>query len=139
MAGFTNNLLAVPPIIPTIIFGDHTRIVKYIDFEFAQGASGTRVFVPKEPEVNTKYIYYVFSNLDISSRGYNRHWSIVKEMKVLFPPLPVQKEIVRILDNFIELTVGLTAELTARKKQYEYYRDGILTLRDEIGWKVSVQ
>jgi len=140
VAGFTNNLLAVPPIIPTIIFGDHTRIVKYIDFEFAQGASGTRVFVPKEPEVNTKYIYYVFSNLDIPSRGYNRHWSIVKEMKVPLPPLPVQEEIVSILDNFTELTIKLqeelNKELTARKKQYEYYRDELLTFGDEVEWKM---
>ena len=45
---------------------------------------------------------------------------------VQIPPLPVQREIVRILDNFTELTVELTAELTARKKQYEYYRDQFL-------------
>jgi type I restriction enzyme S subunit len=43
------------------------------------------------------------------------------------PPLSVQKEIVRILDSFTELTVELTAELTARKKQYDYYRDLLLT------------
>lgn len=47
----------------------------------------------------------------------------VKNYKIPLPPLPVQREIVRILDNFTELTTELTAELTARKKQYEYYRD----------------
>ncbi len=63
-----------------------------------------------------------------------------------FPPLPVQAEIVRILDNFTELTAELaaelTAELTARKKQYEYYRDILLrygrtVLLGDIG-KVSM-
>jgi type I restriction enzyme, S subunit len=48
------------------------------------------------------------------------------------PPLPVQREIVRILDNFTELTEELTKELTARKKQYEYYRDKLLTFGDEV-------
>lgn len=55
----------------------------------------------------------------------------VKAFKIPVPPLPVQREIVQILDNFTELTAEitekLTAELTARKKQYEYYRDTLLT------------
>lgn len=53
------------------------------------------------------------------------------KFKIPIPPLPVQREIVQILDNFTELTEEitekLTAELTARKKQYEYYRDTLLT------------
>lgn len=48
------------------------------------------------------------------------------------PPLPVQSEIVRILDNFTELISELTAELTARKKQYEYYRRELLTFSDDV-------
>ena len=48
------------------------------------------------------------------------------------PPLPVQQEIVRILDNFTELTAELTAELMARRKQYEHYRDELLTFGDEV-------
>lgn len=52
------------------------------------------------------------------------------------PPLPVQREIVRILDNFTELTTELTAELTARKKQYEYYRDDLLHLNGE---RIAIQ
>lgn len=49
-------------------------------------------------------------------------------VKIPVPPLPVQEEIVRILDSFTELT----AELTARKKQYEYYRDKLLTFGDDV-------
>lgn len=48
------------------------------------------------------------------------------------PPLPVQEEIVRILDNFTELTAELTAELAARKKQYEYYRDNLLNFNSDV-------
>ena len=51
----------------------------------------------------------------------------IKAIRVPLPPIEVQREIVRILDNFTELTAELTAELSARKKQYEYYRDKLLT------------
>lgn len=57
--------------------------------------------------------------------------STLAELPVPVPPLPVQQEIVRILDTFAELT----AELTARKKQYEYYRDELLTFGDDVEWK----
>ncbi len=60
----------------------------------------------------------------------------MEKVVIPLPPLPVQEEIVRILDNFTELTVELTEqltkELTARKKQYEYYRDKLLTFGDEV-------
>ena len=53
--------------------------------------------------------------------------SKVLDMKIPLPPLPVQEEIVRILDSFTSLTAELQAELQARQKQYEYYRDRLLT------------
>lgn len=53
--------------------------------------------------------------------------SAIENLVIPIPPLDVQREIVRILDNFTELTVELTAELTARQKQYEFYRDKLLT------------
>ncbi|MEG1469340.1 MAG: restriction endonuclease subunit S [Anaerovoracaceae bacterium] len=58
--------------------------------------------------------------------------SVIDGLDIPIPPLPVQEEIVRILDNFTELTAELTAELTDRKKQYEYYRDSLLTFGDEV-------
>ena len=60
---------------------------------------------------------------------------MLQNFKIPLPPLPVQREIVRILDNFTELTAELTAELEDRKKQYEYYRDILLTFGDEVEWK----
>ena len=56
----------------------------------------------------------------------------LKRVKIPIPPLEVQQEIVRILDQFTELTAELTAELTSRKKQYAYYRDKLLTFTDEV-------
>ena len=139
IAAYTDNESAIPPAFPCIIFGDHTRVVKYADKKFAQGDSGTKVFIPVSDDINAKYIYYAFCNLNIPSRGYNRHWTIVKDITIPLPPLPVQEEIVHILDNFTELTAELTTELTteltARKKQYQYYRDSLLTFGNEVKWK----
>ena len=59
---------------------------------------------------------------------------MINAFRVPVPPLPVQQEIVRILDTFTALTAELTAELTARKKQYEYYRDRLLNF-DGVEYK----
>ena len=61
--------------------------------------------------------------------------AVTEEFVIPVPPLEVQREIVRILDNFTELTAELTAELIARKKQYEYYRNSLLSFSgDEVKW-----
>jgi len=61
--------------------------------------------------------------------------SVVEGVIIPIPPLAVQQEIVKILDTFTTLEAELEAELEARKKQYEYYRDELLTFGDEVEWK----
>lgn len=68
---------------------------------------------------------------------YNVSKKLMEKVSIPVPPLPVQREIVRILDKFTELIAELTAELTARKKQYEYYRDKLLTFDDVRGGATS--
>ncbi|SHF41813.1 restriction endonuclease subunit S [Caloramator proteoclasticus] len=87
--------------------------------------------------INTRFIYYC---LQIIAKDYVNSGmgnpklmsNVMARVKIPLPPLPVQQEIVRILDKFTELTAELTAELEARKKQYEYYRDLLLTFGDEV-------
>ena len=92
-----------------------------------------------------KFLSYVLSTTFVrrqKSKGKVKskvvHSSVpaIKEIRIPLPPLPVQREIVRILDNFTELTTQLSAELAARRKQYEYYRDFLLTFGDnpDIKW-----
>ena len=93
-----------------------------------------------ESQTYVKFLYYVLkNNVDYfrdaaSGMGSLPQISlpVTEEFKIPVPPLPVQAEIVRILDVFTELTAALTAELTARKKQYEYYRDWLLTFDDSV-------
>lgn len=89
---------------------------------------------------NAKYLSYCFQTLDFfqRKRAYV-HGTKVMEIKkddlakivVPVPPLPVQEEIVRILDSFSSLEAELEAELEARRKQYAYYRDELLTFDRE--------
>src|SRR3989339_598417 len=85
-----------------VIFGDHTRIVKFIDFPFVCGADGTKVIVPDKSKVDPLYFYYAVSSLDVSSRGYNRHYSLLKEKFIARPPLPEQQKIAYVLSAIQE-------------------------------------
>jgi type I restriction enzyme S subunit len=82
--------------LPVILFGDHTRIIKYVDFPFICGADGLKIIIPKE-NFHRKYFYYALLNLNIPSRGYNRHFKILKEKLIPLPPLDEQQKIANIL------------------------------------------
>ena len=93
-----------------------------------------------ENKVSVKFLYYVLKNNisffrdAASGMGSLPQISlkITEDYRLPVPPLKVQREIVHILDSFTLLTAELTAELTARRKQYEFYRDKLLTIKDDI-------
>jgi type I restriction enzyme S subunit len=130
IAGYTDDESALVQTGEYVVFGDHTCAVKFVDFRFAQGADGLKILRAK-PSVLPKYLYFAICNLDIPSRGYNRHWPVLKEMQVPVPPIEEQGRIVSILDKFDtlvnDLSSGLPAEIVARRQQYEHYRDRLLT------------
>lgn len=133
IVGYTNDLDASLPKNSYVLFGDHTRIIKFVDFPFAQGADGLKILRPKSNKYLLKYLYYAFLNADVQSRGYSRHWTYARKIKISVPPLEVQEKIVSILDRFDalvnDLKSGLPAEIALRRKQYEYYRDKLLTFK----------
>jgi len=105
--------------LPVIIFGDHTRIIKYIDFSFIIGADGVKVLLPDRDIFCPKFFYYALLNLQVESRGYNRHFSILKEKILPLPPLPEQKKIAEILstaDEDIQKTDEIIAKTQELKK-----------------------
>lgn len=91
---------------------------------------------------STKYVYYFLTSIQNKINDTKKgggvphvHISDIENFEIPIPPLEVQKEIVRILDSFTELEKELEKELAARKKQYEYYRDSLLTFETSVEWK----
>ena len=81
-----------------IIFGDHTRCVKFIDTPFCMGADGVKVLRPKI-EADLKYLYYYLRQLNLPDAGYDRHFKYLKRTEVVLLPLPEQRRIAAILDQ----------------------------------------
>lgn len=83
-----------------IIFGDHTRVLKFIDFDFIVGADGIKILLNKDIErFNTKFLFFQLLYKDIPSLGYRRHFSVLKQNTFIIPPLKEQERIVEILDE----------------------------------------
>ncbi|MBW8458129.1 MAG: restriction endonuclease subunit S [Thiobacillus sp.] len=85
--------------LPLIIFGDHTRCFKYVDFPFVLGADGTKVLLPNKKLYDARFYYFALLALEIPSRGYNRHFTILNERSLPLPPLPEQRKIAHILST----------------------------------------
>ncbi|HEA8164794.1 TPA: restriction endonuclease subunit S [Campylobacter coli] len=83
-----------------IIFGDHTRVLKFIDFDFIVGADGVKILLNKDIErFNTKFLFFQLLYKDIPLLGYRRHFSVLKQSTFSIPPLKEQERIVGILDE----------------------------------------
>ncbi len=88
--------------LPLIIFGDHTRAIKYIDFDFAPGADGIKVMKIDE-KIIPKYFYYFLKSINIENKGYSRHFKILKEQQINFPEdKNIQKKMIQKLDDIFE-------------------------------------
>ena len=123
---------------PVIIFDDFTTEFKWVDFPFKAKSSGMKMLtVDSSAPVLLRYIYYAMHVITYIPLDHKRHWiSEYSNFKIPVPPLPVQQEIVDILDEFsamtTSLTDGLPAEIALRQKQYEYYRDKLLAFKEKV-------
>ena len=118
--------------------GASAGYVQYISTKFWAGAHCYYLEL-KDKNINYRYIYHFIKmkqdKLTSSQVGAgipSVEKKILENLVIPVPPLEVQDEIVRILDNFTALTAELTAELTARKKQYSWYRDYLLKFENKV-------
>lgn len=106
VAGWTDDEMGVVSSdLPVVVFGDHTRALKYVDFPFVRGADGTQILKPKAG-IDTLFFYYACRAIDLPSRGYNRHFRILKEREIPIPSLREQHGIAHVLrriDNVLSL------------------------------------
>ncbi len=140
--GYTNEKVGVfqaSKDVPVIIFDDFTTSFHWVDFSFKVKSSAMKMLRPTdEKKALFRYLYYCMKNIPYVPGDHTRQWiGIYSQFEIPVPPLPVQEEIVRILDNFTELQAELQAELQKRLQQYNYYRDFLLSFegRTDVQWK----
>ncbi|MCZ2129604.1 MAG: restriction endonuclease subunit S [Bacteroidia bacterium] len=114
---------------PVVIFGDHTQVIKFIDFDFVLGADGVKILKPKD-KIDSKYFYYFLQNVDLGSLGYARHYRLLKEINIAYPKsLPEQQRIVSILDEAFAAIAKAKANaeqnLKNAKELFESYLQGV--------------
>ena len=115
------------------------EIFHHINGKYALHQRAYRIHF-KNSEMLTKFAYYyLFANFlpyilrkSVNATVKSIRKPMIQDFQIPIPPLAIQKEIVKILDNFTQLEAELEAELEARKKQYEHYRDELLTFGDDV-------
>ena len=112
IAGYTNREEGLFNEVPVIIFGDHTRLIKYIDEPFFLGADGVKVLRSKEKNANYKYLYYALKSAKIPNTGYNRHFKWLKDVEINYPDSVKQEKIVDIFDRVSDVIEKRKAELS---------------------------
>ena len=119
-----------------VIFGDHTRVLKYIDFDFVVGADGIKILKPID-QLNAKYFYYQLLSFNIDAIGYARHYRLLKEKTIKIPPLAEQQRIVARLDAAFaaidEASAAAEANLRNARALFDSYLDQVFSTRG-AGW-----
>ena len=103
IAGYTDETNGLFSDVPAIIFGDHTRIIKYVDVPFFIGADGVKILKAKDDTANHKFLYYALSSAKIPNTGYNRHFKWLKEIDIPEYSAKAQDDIVVQLEKIDDL------------------------------------
>ena len=116
---------------PVIIFDDFTAGNHWVDFEFKVKSSAMKM-IKSNGNINLRYCYHYMQTIQIDSTEHKRLWiSKYSQIKIPVPPIKVQEHIVSILDKFDtlvnDISKGLPKEIELRQKQYEYYREKLLS------------
>ena len=118
IAGWTDSPKSViSDNLPVVIFGDHTRIFKYVDFPFALGADGTQLLYPNDEILDPHFFYYALLNLKIPNKGYNRHYRYLREFSVVCPPLLEQRAIAHVLQTLQEAKFTRQREIVLERER----------------------
>ena len=161
IAGYTDREdLVYKGKLPVIIFGDHTRVFKFVDFPFVQGADGIKILYPDESKVDPLFFYYLLRYIDVPSRGYNRHFSLLSVQRYLHFDLETQKRIlskisplekeakelersklqpVNIINQVFGEALDFNWEQFERKKQEKIYQSSILEFANNVDCRIGIR
>ena len=110
---------------PIVIFGDHTRTVKWVTTDFVPGADGTKVLASKS-YLEPKFFYYQIRSLELPDKGYARHFKFLKESTFFIPPLAEQQEIAARLDTLLAQVDTIKSRLDNLPTILKRFRQSIL-------------
>ncbi len=121
---------------PVVIFGDHTQVLKYVDFDFVLGADGVKILPPRD-FLRPKFFFYQLQTANFTSLGYARHYRLLKELEIKFPPLAEQERIVGLLDEAFDgiatAKANVEKNLQNARSLFESHLQSVFTERGE-GW-----
>ena len=126
IGGYTDDEnMAFEGELPVILFGDHTRAIKYVDKPFAVGAEGVKILKPSEG-FDPKYLYYLLRSLQIPSRGYSRHFQFLRKFHFPRAPSAQQKQIVAEIEKQFSRLDEAVANLKRVKANLKRYKAAVL-------------
>lgn len=121
---------------PIVVFGDHTQVLKYVDFDFVLGADGVKLLKPKA-NLDPKFFYYFLMAHPIDGVGYARHYRFLKALTVRYPSLPEQQRIVAVLDEAVAGLATATANAEKNLKNARELFDSRLSSTFEQNWETK--
>jgi type I restriction enzyme S subunit len=126
VGGFTNDeALLHPGPVPAIVFGDHTRCVKYVSTPFVQGADGVKVLAPAT-SLHAKYAYWALKQAEVPSKGYARHFAAVRTLRLPVAPAGEQDRIVSAIESYFTRLDDAVATLERVQRNLKRYRASVL-------------
>ena len=125
IGGYTNDKTGLITQLPAIVFGDHTRAFKYVDFPFIAGADGVKVFRAKSCFL-PKLLFYFLQAITLPDRGYARHYQYLVKSKIPVPPMAEQKRIVKKIEELFGVIDEQVKRLEATQEALVSYRQSIL-------------
>lgn len=125
VAGYTDDASLVSDrLLPVVIFGDHTRVLKYVDEPIALGADGAKALYINPALANARYVYYYLRSVQIKEAGYSRHFKFLKEIKI---PIPFKDDVPDFNEQIrIAHLLGKLEGLISQRKQHLIQLDDLL-------------
>ncbi len=137
IAGYSNDaeLVHREPL-PVVVFGDHTRRVKFATRPFICGADGTQLLYPNDESINLTYFYYAIKNVDLSNYFYARHFKFLKDHYINIPTPETQRLIAKKLKPYDDLIENNRRRIALLEESARLlYREWFVSTKSNLLWE----